>query len=889
MRVSELVKYGASEQLIKALENQGIQELYQPQALAVKAGLLFANDSFVIAAPTASGKTLVSEMRILKTVLEERGKALYLVPLRALASEKFEDFSEKYAPLGIKVAMTTGELDSADPWLGRYDIVFVTNEKMDSLIRHQAPWINEVSLVVADEIHLLVDPHRGPTLEVVLARLRQLNPNLRILALSATIKNAREIADWLEAKLIESTWRPVVLREGVCYGQNISFNDGTQKEIKLLTRNDAINLALNTIEEGGQALIFVNTRRATENIAELASGPVSKVLSLPEKRALEGAADEILKALPEPTRICKKLADAVRSGVGFHHAGLHSKQKKIVENNFRANKLKLVIATPTLAMGLNLPSRRVIIRDWLRYEPAYGMTSIPVLEIKQMCLPYSARLLIENGELVPIGEIVEEKMNKKVFSFDHSQGKFTFKKISGYFLRETYELIEIQTNEGPILQITSEHPVLVKEGGWIPAGDLGADSKIGYLREFCYFADIGPVRWLNIKKLKKINGKFKVYNISVEDTENYVADNFILHNCGRAGRPKFDRYGEAVLIAKSQKDQEFLFENYIQAEPEKIWSKLANEAALRTHVLASIATLFTKTKSELWDFVDKTFFAKQYDPATISNAIENILQFLEEEAMIERRKGKLIATDFGRRVAQLYIDPSTGVVLRDALRIAEEKIPTHFSFLHAICHTPDMQVLYLRRGEHEKFEQVVLEYKDEFLFPIPDSWRHPSAYELFIAETKTAEIFQDWINESREDDLVEKYGIGPGDIRALIGLGDWLLYSLQELGKIFKTRKSRGLIATLRKRVIYGVRNELLELVALENIGRIRARNLYRAGYKTLDQLKEAKIEELAKVPTIGPGIALRIKKQLGEEVKPEIIEEKKLAESRQTSIFNFE
>ncbi|MEW6455872.1 MAG: DEAD/DEAH box helicase [Acidobacteriota bacterium] len=722
IEIPQLKKYGASKKLINILKNQGIKTLFPPQILSCRAGLLSTQESFVIASPTASGKTLIAEMAMLKTIFEDNGKIIYLLPLRALANEKYDDFTKKYQPLGIKIAVSTGDYDSADFWLERYQIIISTNEKMDSLIRHRSPWINEVTIVVADEIHLLGDPHRGPTLEIILSSLRTINPKLRILALSATIKNASEIANWLNAKIVESKWRPVVLKEGVFFEDQIFFNDNSIKKVKSETKIDSINLAINTIKEGGQALIFINTRRSTESLALQASKFINKILNQKEKEILEKASSEVLEAIPEPTRICRRLAEVLRKGVAFHHAGIHSKQRKIVEDLFRNNKLKLVISTTTLAMGLNLPSRRVIIRNWTRYESGKGIIPIPVFEVKQMS--------------------------------------------------------------------------------------------------------------------------------------------------GRAGRPKYDKFGESVLISKSKKDREFIFKNYIMAEPEKIKSQLENESVLRTHILALICGNFTNNKKEIIDFVGKTFFAKQRNPNDILKIIERILIFLETEEMIEIKAKNFIPTTFGKRVSELYIDPLSAVIIREFLKEAEKridnkKLPTPFSYIHAICHTPDMMILYLKRKEIYELEKKISKIKDDLLFPVPDPWKDSEYFERCMAEIKTASVIMDWIEEVPEDKIVEKFGIGPGDIRNINELCDWLLYAVDSLGKILKLKKPSGLIPPLRKRIRYGVKEELLELVSLSGIGRIRARNLFEAKYRSLEDLKKASIEDLSKIHTIGKGIATNIKQQL--------------------------
>jgi helicase len=199
------------------LKASGFKELNPVQRIALEKGL---DRSLVVAAPTASGKTLIAEIAAIKTVNEGK-KAVYIVPLKALAREKHEEFRKKYGPLGFRVGLSTGDLDSADPWLVKCDIIVTTSEKLDSLLRHGISWAGEIGLVVADEIHLLNDPARGPTLEMVLTRLMDYNP--RILGLSATINNYKELAEWLQAASVKSDYRPVKLFTGVCFDNEVTF------------------------------------------------------------------------------------------------------------------------------------------------------------------------------------------------------------------------------------------------------------------------------------------------------------------------------------------------------------------------------------------------------------------------------------------------------------------------------------------------------------------------------------------------------------------------------------------------------------------------------------------------------------------------------------------
>ncbi len=196
-----------------------IKELRPCQSKAIKAGL-FQNKNLLVCTPTASGKTLIAELALTNNI--KKGKAIYIVPLKALANEKFKDFKRKYDHL-FNIALSIGNLDSAGPYLENYDLIICTAEKLDSLIRHHSPWLNNVKTVIVDEIHLMNDIGRGPTLEILITILKKILSNTQIIALSATIGNPKELAKWLNAKLIIDNWRPVKLEKGVYLQGKIEF------------------------------------------------------------------------------------------------------------------------------------------------------------------------------------------------------------------------------------------------------------------------------------------------------------------------------------------------------------------------------------------------------------------------------------------------------------------------------------------------------------------------------------------------------------------------------------------------------------------------------------------------------------------------------------------
>ncbi|MEW5937126.1 MAG: DEAD/DEAH box helicase [Candidatus Thermoplasmatota archaeon] len=704
MRVSDLA---LPEDVVSALRDAGYNELYPPQADAIP--LVLQGRSMVLAAPTASGKSLVAYLACIRHALMG-GKALYIVPLRALASEKFSDL-KAFEHLGFKVAYSAGDLDGPDPTLERYDIIVATSEKADSLMRHRSHWLSDISLMVADEVHLITDHLRGPTLEVTLAKFRRTNPRAQLLALSATIRNSREIAHWLGAEHVCSDWRPVPLREGAYLDGVVRFNDGTAREVPEASGDAVESMVKDVVRDGGQALVFVSTRRASESVARRLSSLLPPLMREEEIDALRALSRALLECQEEPTTFGDRLVLCAKGGAAFHNAGLTSAQRRIVEEGFKQRVLRCIVATPTLAAGINLPARRVIVRDLHRYDVNLGRVPIPVMEIKQMC--------------------------------------------------------------------------------------------------------------------------------------------------GRAGRPRFDAYGEAVLIARSSAEMERFMERYLLSEAEPVISKLGAEPALRAHILASIATRHVSDEESLHAFISSTFLAQQRELWEIEAEIGRVMEFLVSEGLVVNNDG-LKATQFGTRTSDLYIDPLSAVVLRRAIeRYPMNEAVSDIALLHAVCATPDVGQLYMRSGDDWVTEISV----QESVFLVGDG-----EDDFFLSELKTALLINDWIEERSENHIVNRYGIGPGDIRAKVETAEWISYAFAELARLFGSAELTQRLRVLVTRIQNGVKEELLPLITLRGIGRIRARLLYQAGLRTLDAIAAADIKRLSGIPGIGPRLAASIREQAAKE-----------------------
>lgn len=386
------------KEILKDLE---ISKLYPPQAEALPSAL--NGENIVLSIPTAAGKSLIAYLAIIHRLQNEGGKALYVVPLRALAREKYEDLKH-FEKLGFRIGISTGDLYESDPRISKFDIIVCTSEKADSLLRHGIQWLDKIKVLVIDEIHLIHDLNRGPTLEVIISRFKALNPKTQIIALSATIKNAVELADWLEAKLIQSDWRPVKLKEGVYFKNQIKFDDGSFKDVEGKAKKSLELLVEESVAEGGQTLVFVNNRKSTVSLANKLSAILEAKLNDKDKKGLKKILSSIKQEQVEATAVGQSLLSCVEKGVAFHNAGLSSIQRRAVEQGFKNRLIKCIVATPTLAAGVNIPARRVIIRDLWRYDANFGMTPIPILEYKQQAGRAGRPKYDTEGEAVTIAK-----------------------------------------------------------------------------------------------------------------------------------------------------------------------------------------------------------------------------------------------------------------------------------------------------------------------------------------------------------------------------------------------------------------------------------------------------------------------------------------------------
>ena len=490
-----------------------------------------------------------------------------------------------------------------------------------------------------------------------------------------------------------------------------------------LSGNLALNLALDTLKINKQALVFAGTKPSCEKLAEDIAGKIQS--ELPSLSEMAASAEH---ALSSPTKQCKRLATCLRKGIAFHHAGLTASQRELVENNFRSGLIKIICCTPTLAMGVDIPAFRSIIKDLKRFGDD-GMGFIPVLEYLQMA--------------------------------------------------------------------------------------------------------------------------------------------------GRAGRPRFDKEGQAIILALTETEKEKLTDKYINGVPEAIESKLAVEPVLRTFLLSLIASDFVSTTEEILGFFSKTFWAAQYgDMRELRGKIENMLDELVGWEFLESSEDTFVsasqlgsasyqATRVGKRVAELYLDPYTARCLILAMHKAAKSALHDVPLLHMLCCTLEMRpLLRVRAKEIDTINGELAQYEGTLFVPEPSVYE--PEYDDYLNGFKTALFMKSWIEEKDEEFLLETFNIRPGEIRTKLDIADWLCYTAIELAKLLQFREAEKALLKLRFRLKNGVKEELLPLIRLKNIGRARARRLFRNGIKDIGDVKKADLVLLSQL--LGKAVAVDVKKQVGQD-----------------------
>ncbi len=374
------LKYGFEDYVIAALKDRGIERLLPPQEAAIRSGVL-EGQSLIISANSSTGKTLIAELAIMKLATSLR--ALYLVPLKALAEDKFRELEGYYSKF-FSIGISTSDREEHDDHLEDLDVLIATYEKAEILTRTNSRWAKSIGLLVVDEFHHVGDETRGPSLEFLITRLLQMNKNLQLLCLSATVAEPETFQRWLgtNVKVLKfPDYRPVPLRMGVFHNERITFDDGEIREtgIKGGSGIALLQVVTKEIASSRHVLVFTHSRYYAQKYA----GDLAARMGQVELSTFHPISDDDLQKFVNEEAVSidvePSLVACLRKGVAYHHAGLSDKERAFIEKAFKEKRIAAIFATTTLAEGVNFPADMTIFESLRK-----GLAELTVNDFKNM-------------------------------------------------------------------------------------------------------------------------------------------------------------------------------------------------------------------------------------------------------------------------------------------------------------------------------------------------------------------------------------------------------------------------------------------------------------------------------------------------------------------------
>lgn len=819
-------------------EEWGIKSLHPPQAEAMPSVLSGGNT--LLAIPTASGKSLVAYIGILRKLLvDDKGsKAVYIVPLKALASEKFDELKQLGQYLGLKVGLGIGDASSEKANIESCDILVCTSEKLDSLMRTNPDVVANVSIVIADEFHLMNDSSRGPTLEINLTRLRYLRPKSQLIALSATVGNCKELAHWLDATLIHSQWRPVALEYSTFHDlhieprmvQSTQIGDevaklNTPRDIEGPKSHPTGAIVIDSLQQDGQLLVFVGTRRSAQSEARNLAKRVEKVLKKQDpERLLKLQTLSAKMARSTQSSMGESLCQTIAGGVAFHHAGLTHSQRKEIESAFKSGLLVALTATPTLAAGVNLPARRVLVRDIKRWDD--GMSKpLPVMEMRQM-----------------LGRAGRPKYD------DFGEAWILCKGTDGW---EIADEVSERYFFGPIEDITSklasEPAMRMHLLAMISSGGMQHRASIIDFFKATFLGYCMPIEVLEERLDKMLNWLIEERFVRRVGVDQHFTVN----------RDPSDNSEKKTDVATQM----------------PAWAKMADSTG---------GVEFNLTTSSPQQHYGQKKSAHSQATLGFSKATELRQTGAWNADVNDDLAMKYEATLIGEKISQLYLDPLSASILRHGLRRAIRRLVrgnapvTNFGLLQLASATPDFNSLWAKTKDMAQGSPLWVKTNS-----VEDELLHDSAYEeRLLGYVKSAWMLEMWMEENSLREIEKTLDVTPGDVNYRVdGIG-WLLSGAQAIllaDDVFAEEHMQYIgqltsqLTNVKQRVRHGCKEDLLQLVNLRSIGRKRARELAGMGYrsvKSLAAMSEKEVKTLSTKRGWGPKIVSNLLIEVGKYVK---------------------
>lgn len=737
--------------------------------------------NFIASAHMGTGKTEIAEMFMSYEIRKNNTKAIYLPPFKALAQEKYDDWTSlKHHFSNLKITIYTGDYskqEGKEKELQEADIIIMTLEMLNSFSRqksNKSNFLKEIGLLVIDEFHLVGNSMgRSDHLECGLMNFTKINKKSKILGLSGTFPNANQIAEWVsllnkkETIVLKSEYRAVPL--------NIHYKEYEDRGNYYEVEQHKVDSAFKLLREypDDKFIIFAHTKKTGMIMVEK------------------------LKSYNMET---------------YFHSTTLDKQKRLeVTRRFMEDpKLRVIVATSGLSAGVNLPCRRVIILGDKR-----GLEEVSSLEIHQECISINSDILMVNNTTkkakdVKIGDKIlavnenNEITNAEINSVIHSKGTLKHFKFSN----------------GEIASFKN-HPLLKRNYSWINSDDTEINDEI------CCITN-GTLSYTTIVEITKDKDETDLINFSVPGCNTFIVNNIVTHNCGRAGRPKYDKHGDAyVLVPRTKKN---IVVNRIQT-PENIISQLLTPEdplcpALAFHVVSEIYSKNICNIEDLRKWYQRTLShhqAKDLDELTIDQLLTNLKNY----NIIETNDDELSVTKLGKISSLFYYSPYD---VSDLKRNFD-------------------QLFHAKKQDNDHWLSMAMGYLSgsRKLTVSNDDKSEMSDYYRAINQTNV-------LNKSYENDynILKKVKSGYCYYLLLIGESSPSLNAIivnykMDIGRLIEMLSSIDAMTgkwnkgkfwdNLKIRLNKGVGVDLLSICTLNGIGKTRGHKLFNFGLKTLEDI----------------------------------------------------
>jgi replicative superfamily II helicase len=800
------------------LKRLGVSDLNRIQQMALEHGILQGANLMVVA-PSGSGKTLIGLMAALRLLVkgEDNRKAVFLVPLKALALQQYNWLRLALGDKQIKVAIDTGDfslrIDRGE--FPTHQILVMTYERFDSYIRSRAWWLKRVRLVVIDEINYLAERGRGPRLEATIIRLKENIPCAQLITLCPPIRNPVEIADWLGCKLLLWDERPVPLHLDA-----------------LLTKDkkkSVVELSQRIISQGGSVIVFTPSRSKASQIALYLLKPLQGFLTEKERTNAKSLSLMLLKSNDEILSITKKLASLVEGGVAFHHAGLRIEDRKIIEEGFKAGSIRVVACTTTLGTGINTPARMVIITDtsYVDIESSEASSRRPFLR------------RIEPDRLHQmLGRAGRPGYDRTGFGVILADTSAEYE-----FIRKTYFKNSIgQSKHGqvesrlPIIESKMNYESVMLEQLLVrisECGECGSEELFHFLSKTLWWKSRAPEN-LDLTPMLRANsfnvqGLLDLLLTLTKHQDQYRRFQGSINSVCRTIREKRDQEKQVapitVKIVSFSKDRieaktkevgdvwvtcSFSFKNGPKCDCFKrrlggSWSEWSERTRLCNHLIKVARYLLSVQATKP--------YAEEVIVRSLSRALP--LDRLIDTGLVTTVAEKYRCTELGHIAASMYLYPLTVLFIKNAFRKLKTSDELELEPMINIA----LRALIVESGERPQL----------------------------MNQSAVKSALREWIDEEPEERIIGSKSISPGDFYELTVEVGRMASAASITARFLGLAKLSKQFSVLSKRIRFGVNEDLIPLMDLSipSLGRSLVRKLYDLGYTDVKELFRAPKEEL--------------------------------------------